>query len=117
VTTETKPKFVPVDLTEMQDEGILLAANERFFWKLGLALTWDHDKETGKAGNLHIRQWEFEDGHRETIASNESDPVYAERRTRFGNWVAARVKLLPNDERIGAIQLQPPAPVDTLDAE
>ena len=26
------PKFVTVDLTEMQDEGVLMAANERFFW-------------------------------------------------------------------------------------
>jgi len=117
VTTETKPKFVPVDLTEMQDEGILLAANERFFWKLGLALTWDHDTDTGKASNLHIRQWEYEDGHRETIESDESDPVYTERRTRFVKWVNARLKLLPEDERMGAIRLVPPPPVHISEAK
>lgn len=35
------PAFVEVDLTELWTEGVLMAANERFFWPLGLALTWD----------------------------------------------------------------------------
>lgn len=85
-----KPKFVPVNLTEFQDEGVLLAANEAFFWPLGLALTWSHDTDTNEASGLHVREWVFADGHVETIGSDESAPVYAERRRRFAAWRAAR---------------------------
>jgi hypothetical protein len=87
--TDDRPKFRPVDLTEMQDEGVLMAANEAFFWPLGLALTWDH-AEDGTASNLHIREWVFTDGHHETIGLDPEDAIGKERRTRFAAYVAQR---------------------------
>jgi len=100
MTPELKsdPAFEPFDLTELQDEGVLMAANERFFWPLGLALTWTHN-EDGTAEALHVRQWVWADGHRETISIAEGDRVAPERRRRFGLWLASRIEKLPSDER------------------
>ena len=84
------PRFVPVDLTMLQDEGVLMAANEAFFWPLGFALTWSYDSDTGQASDLHVRQWEFDDGHLERIDLDPGDPVGAERRGRFQSWRGAR---------------------------
>ena len=98
-TASADPRFVPVDLNEMMDQGVLMAANEAFFWPLGLALTWTVDKETGEARDLHIRQWEYEDGHRETIEIDDEDEVALQRRRSFKIWRAERMLLLPEDER------------------
>jgi hypothetical protein len=98
----SEPKFIPVDLAVLQDEGILMAANEAFFWPLGLALTWRRNYETGVVSNLHIREWQHEDGHHEAITI-EDDDVARERRRRFGDWVAQRVLTMPEDERQPAV--------------
>jgi hypothetical protein len=131
------PMFRKVDLTELMAEGVLLAANERFFWPLGLALTWDvptfpvnadiwcrnervhvahsWDAPLGHlarcegtklgdtASNLHVRQYEYEDGHVEGIGADDADPVYAERRGRFETWWLARLASMPVGERRRAI--------------
>lgn len=83
------PEFVPADLTEMQDEGVLMAANEAFFWPLGLALTWQHAKD-GTASDLHIREWHYEDGHHEAIGLEPDDPIGRERRERYAAWLGRR---------------------------
>jgi hypothetical protein len=114
VNDAPKPKFVPVDLTEMMDEGVLMAANERFFWPLGLALTWDVPAEpaasegsphvhTGPASNLHLREWQWGDQHHEGIALADDDPVVAERRTRFEKWCLDRIASMPPPERRRAV--------------
>jgi hypothetical protein len=108
-----KPKFVPVDLTEMMDEGVLMAANERFFWPLGLALTWDvpegaeareaAGEPMGPASNLHVREWQFEDQHHEGI---EMDPLHStvvDRRARFEKWALDRIASMPPPERRRAV--------------
>lgn len=94
-----KPKFVPVDLTELMMNGVLMAANERFFWPLGLALTWDYDKETATASNLHVREWEYEDGHHESIGLATDDEVANERRQRFVGWAHKRLTTMPPEEQ------------------
>lgn len=100
------PTFEIVDLTELQDAGVLMAANERFFWPLGLALTWDQDKETGTASNLHVREWRWEDGHHEAIELGVSDEIGTERRARFKEWLAERLLTMPIDnERESAASL------------
>ena len=84
------PKFLPVDMQEMMDEGVLMAANEAFFWPLGLALTWTF--EDGKyVGELHVREWR-EDGEwmRDTIGLAADDEVGIERRKRFALWLEDR---------------------------
>lgn len=101
---DNDPTFVVVDLTELQDEGVLFHANEQFFWPLGLALTWDYDKETGKATSLHIRTWQFADGHIETIEDDGSPPT-PERRARFLAWMNNRVGRLPAEERGGMVNI------------
>ena len=108
-----KPKFVPVDLTEMMDEGVLMAANERFFWPLGLALTWDvpdgsaakeaAGESTGPASNLHIREWQFEDEHHEGIEMDPLHPMVVDRRARFEKWWLARIASMPAAERRRAV--------------
>lgn len=102
-----KPKFVPVDLTELMDEGVLMAANERFFWPLGLALTWEIDTDLPEAErvatNLHLREWRWEDEHHEGIELEADDPVAAERRARFEKWWLARIASMPAAERRRAV--------------
>jgi hypothetical protein len=105
------PKFQEVNLTELQDEGVLLAANEAFFWRLGLALTWDHDPETGTASNLHIREWTWNDRHREIIELAPDDTVAAQRHARFKAWLNKRIDLLLPGERDGAIEMLYPEDV------
>jgi hypothetical protein len=100
--SEEKPVFVPVDLTELMTAGVLMAANERFFWPFGLALAWDHDKETGIASNLHVREWQYEDGHHEGIGLGPDDPIVPERRSKFDEWASARVDTMPEAERARA---------------
>lgn len=102
----SKPTFVPVDLTALQDSGVLMAANERFFWPLGLALAWDHHKESGVASNLHVREWAFGDGHVEAIGLDPNDQLGDLRRVAFTEWVDARCLRIPNDvEREDAARL------------
>ena len=92
----TDPKFSPVDMQEMMDEGVLMAANEAFFWPLGLALTWT--VEDGRyEGDLHIRRWVWDDGHRESIALAPDDEVGIERRKRFAAYRAAIEEALRDD--------------------
>jgi hypothetical protein len=89
-----EPKFSPVDLTSLMLDGVLMAANEAFFWPLGLALSWEVPKEDmgvkGPAWNLHVREWVYEDGHHECIELPDDDEIGQERRVRFAAWVKAR---------------------------
>lgn len=111
MTNIEPPKFVPVDLTELADGGVLYHANELFFWPLGLALTWTRDGDgtgpgTGPCEDLHVRQWEYPDGHRESIADlNQEDGVKESRDRGFFKWMIARVRLLPVDEQSGALKI------------
>lgn len=100
MTTAEAPRFTPADLTELANSGVLLAANERFFWPLGLALTWDRD-DNGAASGLHVRQWDFPDGHRETIADS-ADGIAVARHAAFAKWLDRRIALLPSDEQAAA---------------
>lgn len=94
--------FDKVDLTELQSEGVLMAANERFFWPYGLALTWDYDPETGLASNLHVRQWSHPEGQRERIELAADDEVAQERRLRFSAWHERRLaSMLPSERPKG----------------
>lgn len=91
------PRFVEVSLTELQDEGVLMAANVWFFWPLGLALTWTH-ADDGTATGLHVREWEHAPGEGETISLAADDPVGIERRARFDAWVNARLADMAAEE-------------------
>ena len=92
----SEPKFSPVDMQTMMDDGVLMAANETFFWPLGLALTWTVDD--GKyEGELHIREWVFENGHLEDIALADDDEVGIERRARFSQWLTARLAAIGDE--------------------
>jgi hypothetical protein len=95
--------FDPVDLTELQDEGVLMAANEAFFWPLGLALTWMHGAD-GTATGLHVRQWSHLDGERERIDLADDDEQGHERRERFEEWRGRRVASMLPSERPGGGQ-------------
>ena len=94
--TDHSADFVTVDLTKLMDEGVLMAANEAFFWPLGLALTWNRD-DNGFASNLHIREWEFEDGHIEPIELLPDDPVVDDRRAHYATWLANRKQRMRTD--------------------
>lgn len=98
------PQFVPVELGAIVRSGVMNAANERFFWPLGLALAVFHDPVTGEYTNLHVRQYQFADGHRETIHQSD-DSVASARREAFLTFVRRRVEQLPEDERAGALAL------------
>lgn len=102
------PRFVLVSLTELMNEGVLMAANEQFFWPLGLALTWIVDSDLPEAERvateLHVRQWEYTDGHRETIETSQ-DGVAEKRHHAFTIWLQTRINSLPRIERSRAIQL------------
>lgn len=95
--TPAEPVFKPMDLKELMTNGVLTMANEQFFWPLGLALTWTFSDETGKASELHIRQWEYEDGHHEIITVPEAE--MPGRRALFIQWLETRLTTLPKDER------------------
>ena len=90
------PAFDPVDLTELVESGVLMAANERFFWPLGLALTWTRDEE-GAMSDLHVREWTYSDGHHESIEDSGS-PIAIERRAAFAIWFDRRAESMPADE-------------------
>lgn len=103
MTDDSKPpEFKPVDLTELMTNGVLFAANEQFFWPLGLALTWSYDPSTGKTSDLHIRQWEYEDGHHETIELEANDSIGPARRAKVIQWLEMRLPTIPAEERAGA---------------
>lgn len=104
------PRFVPIDETAILNAGILMAANERFFWPLGMALTVDRDPVTGEAKHLHVRQNEWSDGHREIISQSD-DQLMRERRAAFLQFVQRRITKMPPDERAGAIALIPDEPI------
>lgn len=142
--SDNEPAFVTVDLTEMMNAGVLMVANERFFWPLGLALTWEvtttpvdrlnwctrqevheeHDvkpyadrvdyhcfgtKVGDKVRNLHLRQWQFEDGHREAIELDPSDEIGNARRQAFSEWLFNRIQLFPIvDEQVAVAELFDP---------
>ena len=98
MTTQTPdPVFRRVDLRELTEAGVLMAANERFFWPLGLSLVVNVDRETGEYSDLHVRQWEWLDGHREGIELAADDDVAPVRRAAFRTWMEERRALLSND--------------------
>ena len=98
------PKFVEVDLTDLVLNGVMMAANEQFFWPLGLALTWTKDDEA--MTELHIRQWDYGDpDYHETITLQVNDQIGPARRVQFQEWINARIQTLPEDERQGARQI------------
>jgi hypothetical protein len=107
-----EPRFVPVDLTQLMDDGVLMAANEAFFWPLGLALTWEvpdgaRQREAdglpvGPASNLHVREWKYENGHHESIGLAPDDEVGKAKRALFRTWLYDRIASLPADERTRA---------------
>lgn len=92
------PQQVEVPLPELVTAGVLMAANERVFWPLGLALTWDQDMETGDCRNLRITEWRWADGHHESIELDPSDPVGPERRRAFQAYVTERAASMPPAE-------------------
>jgi hypothetical protein len=101
------PHMVELDLTELQNNGVLMAANERFFWPLGLALAWEHDPENGDtASRLHVREWQYADGHQETIEISPDDEIGPLRRERFMSWLADRVALIIPAERAKAERIR-----------
>ena len=87
-TAEPRP-FVEIPLKEFVDNGILLAANEAFFWPLGLALTVTRDDDN-RYVKLDVRQWEPP----EVITFDETDPVYEVRREAFSLWETKRRETL-----------------------
>jgi hypothetical protein len=102
------PKFVPVDLTKFVESGAFLAINERTLWPLGMSLTVDYDKDTGACSNLHVRQWEWEDGHHESIEDAPDDPIVIERHRAFRSFVEERMQTMPANEGERALQLLDP---------
>lgn len=90
------PDFVPVDMQELMDEGVLMAANEQFFWRLGLALTWTAEKDGSGAWlykrDLHVREWR-KDGEwiGERIEAATDDEIANDRRRRFASWLQRRL--------------------------
>jgi len=82
----------------LMDEGVLMAANEMFFWPLGLALAWTVE-DGSYQGELHVREWVYEDGHHERIELADDDEVGVERRKKFGLWLSQRIASMPEDER------------------
>lgn len=103
--TQDQLKFVEVDLTELMNEGVLMAANERFFWPFGLALTWEYDKATGIASGLHVRQWTHPENARERIDLDPVDEIGNERRQRFAQWASQRVESMIPEERKQAMRV------------
>jgi len=99
------PKFVPIPLKEFVESGTMVAVNERILWPLGVALTVDFDSATGEYTNLHVRQWEFEDGHHECIEEAADDPVMAERHRAFFDYVQERTATMPEEEAAEALLL------------
>ena len=91
-------RFIPVDLTEMMNAGVLMAANESFFWPLGLALTWIYDPETGGAAGLHLREWHDPSGRVHPIATDH-DAITMERRLKFARWVEGRRGMIAEEDR------------------
>jgi hypothetical protein len=100
-----EPKFVPIDLTEFVTSGSLLNVNETILWHLGLALTVDWDYDTHTATNLHVRQWEFEDGRIETIENDPDDVIALQRHTSFMKYVRDRAALMSPEEEAEALLL------------
>jgi len=94
-------KFVSVDLAELSEAGVLMAANERFFWPLGLSLAWTLEPD-GATHSLHIREWEWEPGRGERIDIASDDEVAAQRRRAFERWLEARLDNMKPDERLEA---------------
>lgn len=98
------PKFVPFDLTELMNEGVLYEANRRFFWPLGLALTWSVDPELPVedrvATGLHVREWEYSDGRVETIEDGSDDGLGDQRMQAFNEWLKRRRDRMPTAERV-----------------
>jgi len=97
-------QFVEVPIPDLVENGVLLGANEAFFWPLGLALAWVRDLETGELSGLQVREWQYEDGHHEIIV-DDHDAISEERHRRFTGWLSERRKSLPGSERIGIRQI------------
>lgn len=99
MTQAADPKsFEDVDLRDFVENGILMAANEAFFWPLGLALTFRLSEDHTRFTDLHVREWVFEDGHHESIAVDPHDELVLQRREAFENWLNERLASMPEKE-------------------
>jgi rRNA maturation protein Nop10 len=95
---DAEPIFIETSLDGLACAGVLLAANERFFWPLGLALAWtkgDDDKISG----LHIRTWYWpsDPEHVEAIATEEDEHI-RERHAAFAYFVRGQMESMPITE-------------------
>jgi hypothetical protein len=100
-----EPKWEPVSLTEMMNAGVLMNVNETRLWPLGLALVWTYDPITGEAVDLHIREWQWEDGHHEAIEEAADDPILLARRDAYSTYVKGRAATMPSNESADALLL------------
>lgn len=98
------PKFVHFPLEEFVGAGLLMLVNERVLWPLGLALTVNVNPASRQVTGLHVREWQYHDGHHEIIETGH-DEVFRQRRAAVLEWVHQRIQSLPEDERAGAIAL------------
>lgn len=105
--SDEDPKFCEVDLTELIEAGVLLAVNERVLWPLGLALAWTWDWTAKRATNLRVRQWEFGDGHLESIQC-PPDALSDKRHWALEAYVQARAAKMPAEEGKAALKLIDP---------
>lgn len=119
----------PFDVKEFTESGLLWAANHFVLWPLGVALAvtirspYSDDRASDDANwvaaggkvedppgtylqSLTLMQWAYPDGHRETIESESQFewPVgtHIDRWEAFKAFVAARVELMPLEEREAA---------------
>lgn len=79
-----------------------MAANERFFWPLGLALTWTLHPD-GSMDDLRVTEWDYGDGHVETIDLEPGDAAGVARRQAFAAWARRRLGAMEPDERSRAL--------------
>jgi hypothetical protein len=97
------PRFVVVsDLTPFQQGGLLWAVNQYVLWPLGLALSIVFDADTNTAkGPIELREWQWPDGHRETIEDDSQQPDF-DRWLAFCATVEERLATMPTSEREAA---------------
>lgn len=101
-----QPKMTEVELTSLWLTGVLMAANERFFWPYGLALSWEVEGSKVQPGTLRVVEWHNEDNHIESIGTYADDAIAKSRREAFRAWALARIAQMPVDaDRIRATKV------------